>query len=416
MSNLQELKNTVQNPLLLLKEIKNSGVEFKKLGEVGIFYSGLSGKNKYDFINGNAKFISYKNVFNNMEIDLNINDTVKVNENESQNTIKYADVLFTGSSETLEESGMSSVVTSEPQDNFYLNSFCFGLRFFDNIKILPQFSKYLFRASHIRKQIIKCSQGVTRYNLSKKKMENIEIPIPPLEVQAEIVRILDTFTKDVNELIDLLKREQELRKKQYSYYLDKFTTIENSDIVKLKDVAIYRKERLKREFLTEDNYISVENLLKDRAGKIKSSNLPSVDSVIKYEKEDILIGNIRPYLKKIWFSDCIGGTNGDVLAIGVTNKEKVYPKYLYYILSSDTFFSYDVKHSQCGKMPRGRKDMILEFTFKLPPIDTQKRIVDILDNFERYTNDLQEGLPAEIEKRKKQYAYYRDELLRFERK
>ena len=281
-----------------------------------------------------------------------------------------------------------------------------------NNEYIPKFLYYLLISLNLNKY----KAGGAQPAISGKTIYDLSAPIPPLEVQEEIVRILDPLTKNVNELIDLLKREQELRKKQYSYYLDKFTTIENSDIVKLKDVAIYRKERLKREFLTEDNYISVENLLKDRAGKIKSSNLPSVDSVIKYEKEDILIGNIRPYLKKIWFSDCIGGTNGDVLAIGVTNKEKVYPKYLYYILSSDTFFSYDVKHSQCGKMPRGRKDMILEFTFKLPPLDTQKRIVDILDNLGRYTNDLQKGLPAEIEKRKKQYAYYRDELLKFERK
>ena len=110
MSNLEELKN----------KLCPNGVEFRKLGEIGTFYGGLSGKNKYDFINGNAKFISYKNVFNNSEIDLNINDTVKVNETEAQNTIKYADILFTGSSETLEESGISSVVTSEPQENYYL--------------------------------------------------------------------------------------------------------------------------------------------------------------------------------------------------------------------------------------------------------------------------------------------------------
>ena len=255
MSNLEELKNTVENPLLLLKEIKNSAVEFRKLGEIGTFYSGLSGKNKYDFINGNAKFISYKNVFNNIEIDLNINDTVKVNETEAQNTIKYSDVLFTGSSETLEESGISSVVTSEPQENYYLNSFCFGLRFFDNIKILPNFSKYLFRCSNIRKQIIKCSQGVTRYNLSKKKLENIEIPVPPLEVQEEIVRILDPLTKDVNELIDLLKKEQELRKKQYSYYRDKLLTFDE-DVPRVKLGNIGKISMCRRIMKNETNSVS----------------------------------------------------------------------------------------------------------------------------------------------------------------
>ena len=275
----------------------------------------------------------------------------------------------------------------------------------DEKYILSKFLYYLFD----QLDLIKFAFGETAVpSIRKSAIENFEIPIPPLELQEEIVNCLDVFTN----LISNLEKIITLRKKQYAYYLDEFIKIETSDIVKLKDVAIYRKERLKREFLTEDNYISVENLLKDRAGKIKSSNLPSVDSVIKYEKEDILIGNIRPYLKKIWFSDCIGGTNGDVLAIAVINKEKICPKYLYYILSSDTFFSYDVQYSQGGKMPRGRKDMILDFEFPLPTLDTQKEIVHYLDQF----TTLISLLEKKLELTKKQYAYYRDELLRFERK
>ena len=177
-------------------------------------------------------------------------------------------------------------------------------------------------------------------------------------------------------------------------------------------IILFKKKYAIASLNPQDKYRIIENLLKDRKEKIKSSNLPSVDSVIKYEKEDILIGNIRPYLKKIWFSDCIGGTNGDVLAIAVINKEKICPKYLYYILSSDTFFSYDVQYSQGGKMPRGRKDMILDFEFPLPTLDTQKEIVHHLDQFTALISLLEKKL----ELTKKQYAYYRDELLRFERK
>ena len=100
------------------------------------------------------------------------------------------------------------------------------------------------------------------------------------------------------------------------------------------------------------------------------------------------------------------------MAIGVTKKEKIYPKYLYYILSSDIFFSYDIQYSQGGKMPRGRKDMIFDFEFPLPPIDTQNEIVHYLDMFTNLISKLEKRL----ELTKKQYAYYRDELLRFERK
>ena len=397
MSNLEELKN----------KLCPNGVEFKKLEEVCSFIYGYTEKARDE---GNVRFVRITDI---SEIGcLNAEGAKYINLTPEceKYLLKRGDLLTARAGATYGK----TLYFDEDYPAVYA-SYLIKLNL-DNNLILNRYYWHFAKSSYYWKQADKLAVGGAQPNLNANSLAKIIVPIPPLEVQEEIVRILDPLTKDVNELVDLLKREQELRKKQYSYYLDKFTTIENSDIVKLKDVAIYRKERLKREFLTEDNYISVENLLKDRAGKIKSSNLPSVDSVIKYEKEDILIGNIRPYLKKIWFSDCIGGTNGDVLAISVTNKEKVYPKYLYYILSSDTFFSYDVKHSQCGKMPRGRKDMILEFTFKLPPLDTQKRIVDILDNLERYTNDLQKGLPAEIEKRKKQYAYYRDELLKFERK
>ena len=96
------------------------------------------------------------------------------------------------------------------------------------------------------------------------------------------------------------------------------------------------------------------------------------------------------------------------------NSDDIILKFIYYYLCNN--LDYFIKKSVRGAMPQIATPDTDDFQIPLPPIDTQKRIVDILDNFERYTNDLQEGLPAEIEKRKKQYAYYRDELLRFERK
>lgn len=138
---------------------------------MGAFYSGLSGKSKDDFSNGNAKFITYMNVFSNLSLKIDVDDKVKIGENENQNTIQYGDILFTGSSETPEECGMSSVLTSITDENLYLNSFCFGFRFYDKKLMLPEFSKYVFRSSEIRKQIKRTASGVTRFNVSKKKME-----------------------------------------------------------------------------------------------------------------------------------------------------------------------------------------------------------------------------------------------------
>ena len=109
----------------LIKELCPNGVEFIALGELGVFLGGLSGKSKEDFKDGNAKFITCMNVFSNLSLNLDVTDTVKIGEGEKQNTIQYGDVLFTGSSETPNECGMSSVLTVNTTEMFYLNSFCF---------------------------------------------------------------------------------------------------------------------------------------------------------------------------------------------------------------------------------------------------------------------------------------------------
>lgn len=202
------------------------GVEWKKLGEIGLFYGGLSGKTKKDFEEGNAKYVTYSNIFNNIAVNLNINDVVNILPGEKQNVIAYGDVIFTGSSETPDECGMSSVVTEIINEPIYLNSFCFGFRL-NNLSLYePGFLKFLFRSNNIRNEIKKTANGVTRYNISKKLFSQIEIPIPPLPEQRRIVAILDHFETLVNDLSVGLPAELEARRKQYEYYRDKLLTFD----------------------------------------------------------------------------------------------------------------------------------------------------------------------------------------------
>lgn len=153
-------------------------VEWKALGEISEIFGGLTGKSKADFDNGNAKFVSYKNIFNNIDVDESTLELVRIKENERQHKVNYGDVLFTGSSEIAEEAGMSSAVTVEFNEPVYLNSFSFGVRFNDNIKLTPEFSKYLFRCPFMRAEIAKAANGVTRFNVSKARFKKIQIPIP----------------------------------------------------------------------------------------------------------------------------------------------------------------------------------------------------------------------------------------------
>ena len=115
----------------LIQQLCPDGVEYKTLGELGKFFGGLTGKSKDDFTDGNAKFITYKNVYANPSLQIDVEDRVKIADGERQRTLQYGDVIFTGSSETPDECGISSVVTVKTEEKLYLNSFCFFFRFDD---------------------------------------------------------------------------------------------------------------------------------------------------------------------------------------------------------------------------------------------------------------------------------------------
>lgn len=172
---------------------------------------------------GESVFVPYKNVFNNIEVDMDHLSPVRIKKDEKQQVIRRGDVLFTASSETPEECGMSSVVTVEPSHPVYVNSFCFIWRPNEtaNRRLLPAYLKYALRSKGVRKQISRTAFGVTRYNISKKLFLKTTIPVPPIEVQERIVAILDRFDALTTSLTDGLPAEIEARRKQYEYYRDK---------------------------------------------------------------------------------------------------------------------------------------------------------------------------------------------------
>jgi len=177
-----------------LKGFKGQWTE-TKLGSLGESYNGLTGKSKEHFGYGKP-FVTYLNVFTNSKMDPNQIGYVEINEDESQNTIQYGDFLFTVSSETPEEVGMTSVVLDKVS-NVYLNSFCFGFRLKDFQTLLPEFGRYYFRNNETRKGIVLLAQGSTRFNISKDGIRNLILKLPPVPEQTAIASVLNASEKEI---------------------------------------------------------------------------------------------------------------------------------------------------------------------------------------------------------------------------
>lgn len=178
-----------------------------KISELGETINGLTGKSGEDFGTGKS-YVTYKQVFDNSIIDFEKCGKVQIADNENQNALRKGDILFTTSSETPNEVGFASVVLEEPNEDTYLNSFCFALRPFDIKNIQPQFSRYLFHSPIYRKSVTAIAQGSTRYNLSKGAFLELQVPVPNPKEQEKIASCLSSLDELIeahNQKLDLLK-------------------------------------------------------------------------------------------------------------------------------------------------------------------------------------------------------------------
>lgn len=382
----------------LIAQLCPNRVEFRELGEIGDFYGGLSGKNKNDFQGGNAKYVTYMNIFSNIALKTIVNDFVIIGENENQNRIEYGDVLFTGSSETPDECGMSSVVTEKIAEPLYLNSFCFGFRLQDKDLFLPDFLKYLFRDDNIRKQIGQTASGVTRFNVSKKRFAKVTIPLPPLPIQQVIVNILDKFTQLEAEL----QAELQARRAQYEYYRNELLNFEGKDVEWkmlgevskiLRGTAITEKETIFGEFPVVAN---APNPIYFHGKSNRSGE------TIVIARSGAYSGLVSYWNKPFFLTDAFSIHPDNNL---------IKTKFVYFFLKTDQKKIHLMKKG--SGVPHVRANDFESYSIPVPPLSEQERIVAILDKFDKLVNSKSEGLPAEILARRKQYEYYRGKLLDF---
>ena len=392
-------------------------VEWKTIDSLGSYFGGLTGKTKKDFENGNAKFITYMNVFSNPSLDVNTVGMVHINEGEKQNKVQIGDILFSGSSETPDEAGMSCVVTDELKEDFYMNSFCFGLRLTESEQYNLHFFKHVLRSHAIRQAISKSASGVTRFNISKARFGKIQIPIPPLSEQNRIVGILDTFT----ESIENLKKQISEREKQYEHYRDQLLDLEGKpekDITLLGTICDMTKGNgvQKTDFVNEGIGCIHYGQIYTHYGSFTYTTNKFVskevfDKAKKASKGDIVMTDTSENVEDICKSVAYLGEED----IAVSNhaliiKHRQNPKFLSYSTLTKSFFNQKRKYAYGVKVTGIKPDHLARFLIYLPSIEEQNHIVSILDTFEASIANLEQQLTH----RQKQYEYYRNMLLTFD--
>ena len=433
MSKLQELIN----------KLCPNGVEFKPLGELGTFENiGVDKKS-----NPNEKevtLLNYVDVYKYQYID---NSIPKMRVTASDKKIQHCsveqwDIFVTPTSETREDIGHAAVITETLKNTLY-SYHIMRFRLHSPNRISACYIRYLFETNIVQKQIYKYACGQTRFGLSKYKFAQISIPFPPIEVQEETVRILDSFSDYAAEL----QAELQARKQQYEYYRNLLLTFnpsaygcgtddEQKDGVttweghnykiewkKMGEIGTFiRGNGLQKKDFTESgigciHYGQIYTHYGTFATKTKSFVSEKLASkLLKIENGDIVLActseNIEDVAKAVaWLGKETIVTGGH----SVVFKHTANPKYIAYFMQTALFFNQKKRYAYGAKVIDIKTEDLAKILIPIPPLELQEKIVAILDRFETLVNDLTNGLPAEIAAVKDQYEYYRNKLLTFKK-
>ncbi|MCI9430366.1 MAG: N-6 DNA methylase, partial [Lachnospiraceae bacterium] len=246
-------------------------------------------------------------------------------------------------------------------------------------KLNAKYFVEILRSEFVSPQIAKFAKGIAQYNISLQEVGKILIPLPPLPVQEKIAAEIEMAEA---ETARIAARVKERKTSIVSLMKDSFSSVGSTK--RLGAVSRYSQERISCAKLSGDTYVGVDNLLQNLEGKRASQFVPSAGTATAYSRGDILLSNIRPYLKKIWLADNAGGSSGDVLVLKPDNAI-VLSRYLFYQLAADEFFDYEMQHVKGQKMPRADKSEVLNYPVYVPSIEVQK---STLDEIEKIDNEI----------------------------
>ncbi len=407
----------------LIKELCLNGVEYKSLGDTCSLVTGAtpSKTNPAYWENGTIPWMSSGEVNNKIVYDTETKITQLGYDKTSTSLVPVHSVVIAlaGQGKTR---GKVAITEIELCTNQSLCSIICGKEL--NYKFLYYYldSKY--------EELREISNGDgTRGGLSLRILKPYVIPVPPLEVQAEIVNLLDEYTESVSSLQQELEKELNARKKQYEYYRDLLLDfgVHGGGTSECEWRTLGKIADLLSGFPFDSRQFSGAGIRLMRGMNIKRGFLDFSESNNRYWASDEGLEKYRLHNDDIVIAmdgSLVGKSFGLVseeqlpllLVQRVTRiraKENADNRYIYYCITS-AFPSYVDSQKTEGAVPHISLKDISNFKIPFPPIEEQRRIASILDRFDKLCNDISEGLPAEIEARRKQYEYYRDKLLSFE--
>ncbi|MEE1301638.1 MAG: restriction endonuclease subunit S, partial [Bacteroidales bacterium] len=317
-----------------------------------------------------------------------------------QNTGYYDEYNNTANKVIISARGANAGFVNKVYTNFWAGNSCYSLSPIDSQKLNWEYLFYSLK--NMETELLNNQQTGSIPALSKRQIEEFYIPLPPIEVQEEIVRILDNFTKCTAEL----QAELQAREEQYEYYRNKLLSFEGRTDVEYKKLGdnnvsvMQRGSSLTKKDATEGPYPVISG---GKTPAFYCDKFNREGETITVAGSGAGAGYVQYWNEPIFVCDAFS-------VKGVNNNST---KYLYYCLTNLQDKIYATKKG--SGVPHVHISSIDKFEIPLPPIEVQEEIVNILDKFETLVNDLSQGLPAEIEARQNQYEFYRNKLLSFKR-
>ena len=377
----------------LIAEYCPNGVERKPLGAIAKLYRG-NGLQKKDFTDKGIGCIHYGQIYT--RYDTFTSQTISfVDKKLADNLLKVHpnDLIVTATSENLED--VCKAVAWLGGSDIVTGGHSIVVRHHQNAKYLSYYFQTLDFFQRKRAYV----HGTKVMEIKKDDLAKIVVPVPPLPVQEEIVRILDSFSSLEAEL----EAELEARRKQYAYYRNELLTFDRERVqwLKLGEAA----------FINKGTYITKKQVIPGNIPVILGGVEPAYwHSESNHDSEGIVISRsgANAGFASYW-NEPIFVSDGFVLDA----KPGIDMRFLFHVLKKQQAKLYSMKRGS-GVPHINSKMLANNVAIPVPPLEEQQHVVSILDRFDKLTNDLSSGLPAEIEARRKQYEYYRDRLLSFD--